>query len=34
MPTMLSLPPQHLAQCQHSQDLINKHEVGELCARV
>lgn len=28
-----SLPPQHLAQCQHSQDLI-KHEVGKFCARV
>ena len=32
MSIMPSLLPQHLAQCQHSQDLINKHEVGKLCA--
>ena len=34
MSIMPSLPPQHLVQCQHSQDLIKKHEVGKLCARV
>ena len=34
MSIMPSLPPQHLGQCQHSQDLIKKHEVGKLCARV
>lgn len=32
MSIMPSLLPQHLAQCQHSQELINKHEVGKLCA--